>query len=149
MTDITILKRAAFYITLNKSDSKFNVNLIADVEYNEPGFQEFLEYFKNAWVFIKEQNDTYHLFINLGLCKKEHELPLPAYIKLIKMITDLNDIIINHCHSICILTEGSKKWENAYKLITKLWNPPEQRPLKFTHDENEVNLFFKINKLIK
>ena len=83
------------------------------------------------------------------MCKKEHELPLPAYIKLIKMITDLNDIIINHCHSICILTEGSEKWENAYKLITKLWNPLEQRPLKFTQDENEVNLFFKINKLIK
>ena len=29
------------------------------------------------------------LFINLGLCKKENELPLPAYIKLIKEITDL------------------------------------------------------------
>ena len=149
MADTTILKRDAFDITLNKKDSKFNVNLIADVEYNEPGFQEFLEYFKNAWLFIKEQNDIYYLFINLGLCKKEHELPLPAYIKLIKMITDLNDIIINHCHSICILTEGSEKWENAYKLITKLWNPLEQRPLKFTQDENEVNLFFKINKLIK
>ena len=61
MADITILKRDGYDITLNKNDSKFNVNLIADVEYNEPGFQEFLEYFKNTWLYIKEQNDTYYL----------------------------------------------------------------------------------------
>lgn len=149
MEEITILDREAFNIKLNPEECMFNVNLIADVEYNEPGFQEFLEYFKNTWIYIKDQKDTYYLFINLGLCKKEHELPLPAYIKLIKMITDLNDIIINHCHAICILTEGSEKWENAYKLITKLWNPPDQRPLKFTQVKDEVSLFFKTNKLIK
>ena len=65
------------------------------------------------------------------------------------MITDLNEIIINHCNCVCILTEGSEKWEKAYKLITKLWNPPEQRPLKFTQDKKDVDTFFKTNKLIK
>ena len=148
MTEVIILSREAFNITLNNKSNLFTVNIIADVEYNEEGFQEFLEYFKNTWIYIQNEKLVYYLFINLGICKKENELPLQAYIKLIKMITDLNDIIIRHCHCVCILTEGSEKWENAYNLITKLWNPPEQRPLKFTQEQEQVDIFFKSNKLI-
>ena len=148
MAEIIVLDRTAFNITLNKSTNMFSVNLIADEVYNEPGFQEFLEYFKNTWVYVKDNSLIYYLFINLGICKKENDLPLFAYIKLVKMITELNDILIYHCHSICILTEGSEKWENAYNLITKLWNPPEQRPLKFTNERKDVDIFFMINKLI-
>ena len=148
MGEVTILDREAFNIKLNNDTYIFTVNITEDVEYNEKGFQEFLEYFKNTWVYIQNEKSTYYLFINLGICKKEHELPLPAYIELIKMITDLNDIIIRHCHCICILTEGSEKWENAYNFITKLWNPPEQRPLKFTQTPKDVDSFFKTNKLI-
>ena len=148
MTEVTILSREAFNITLNNESNLFTVNITADVEYDEEGFQEFLEYFKNTWIYIQNEKLVYYLFINLGICKKEHELPLPAYIKLIKMITDLDDIIIKHCHCICILTEGSEKWENAYNIITKLWNPPEQRPLKFTQEQKEVDIFFKSNKLL-
>ena len=44
MVDITILERAAFNIKLNTDTCVFNVNLIADMEYNDEGFQEFLEY---------------------------------------------------------------------------------------------------------
>lgn len=149
MAEITILNREAFNIKLNPDEFIFSVNLVADVPYNESGFQEFLEYFKNTWIYIKDNFLTYYLFINLGICKKEHELPLPAYIKLINMITELNDIIVKHCHCICILTEGSEKWKSAYNLITKLWNPPDQRPLKFTETQTDVDLFFKMNKLIK
>ena len=46
MVDITILERDAFNIKLNTDTCVFNVNLIADMEYNDEGFQEFLEYFK-------------------------------------------------------------------------------------------------------
>tara|TARA_B100000085_G_scaffold279786_1_gene303695 strand:+ start:525 stop:977 length:453 start_codon:yes stop_codon:yes gene_type:complete len=149
MGDTIILKRPGYDITLNNQEFLFSVNLIEDVEYNEEGFQEFLEYFRTTWQYIKEKEEIYYLFINLGLCKKENELPLFAYIKLVKEITALNEIMINHCHAISILTEGSEKWENAYKLITKLWNPPEQRPLKFTCVKDDVKDFFKTNKLIK
>lgn len=148
MTDFIILSREAYNITLNNQSNLFTVNITADVEYDEEGFQEFLEYFKNTWIYIKNQSLIYYLFINLGICKKEHELPLTAYIKLIKMITELNDIIVKHCHCICILTEGSEKWETSYNLITKLWSPPDQRPLKFTQDQGEVDIFFKTNRLI-
>lgn len=149
MDEIIILSREGYNITLNPEKEMFTVNLIADVEYDEMGFQEFLKYFNNTWLYIKDNGLTYYLFINLGTCKKENELPLPAYIKLIKVITDLNDLIINHCHCISILTEGSEKWENAYNLITKLWNPPEQRSIKFTQSQTEVDLFFKTNRLVK
>ena len=149
MDETNILEREGYNITLNPEKEMFTVNLIADVVYDEEGFKEFLRYFNNTWLYIKDNSLTYYLFINLGLCKKENELPLPAYIKLIKVITDLNDLIIKHCHCISILTEGSEKWESAYNLITKLWNPPEQRPLKFTQSQNEVDLFFKTNRLVK
>ena len=148
MTEVIILSREGFNITLNNESNLFTVNITADVEYNEEGFQEFLEYFKNTWIYIQNEKKVYYLFINLGICKKEHELPLTAYIKLIKTITDLNDIMVKHCHSVCILTEGSEKWENAYNLITKLWNPPEQRPLKFTQEQEQVDIFFKTSRLI-
>tara|TARA_Y100001963_G_scaffold160184_1_gene268727 strand:- start:4165 stop:4614 length:450 start_codon:yes stop_codon:yes gene_type:complete len=149
MNEVKILERDAFNITLKPNQELFSVNLIADLEYNEEGFNEFLRYFNNTWIYIKENNNIYSLFINLGVSKKDRELPLPAYIKLIKLITDLNDIFIKHCHCICILTEGSDKWEKAYNLITKLWNPPEQRPLKFTQSNTDSDLFLKTNKLIK
>jgi hypothetical protein len=149
MDKIIILEREGYNITLNPDKEMFTVNLIADVVYDEEGFKEFLKYFNNTWLYIRDNSLAYYLFINLGICKKENELPLPAYIKLIKLITDLNDLIIKHCHCISILTEGSEKWENAYNLITKLWNPPEQRPLKFTQSQNEVDLFFKTNRLLK
>lgn len=149
MEEIILLEREAYNITLNREKEMLSVNLIADVKYDEDGFQEFLRYFENTWIYIRDNSYIYYLFINLGTSKKENELPLPAYVKLIKVITNLNDLIINHCHCISILTEGSEKWENAYNLITKLWNPPEQRPLKFTKSQDEVDLFFKTNKLLK
>ena len=148
MAEVIILSRDAFNITLNNESNLFTVNITADVEYDEEGFQEFLAYFKNTWGYVKENSLTYYLFINLGICKKEHELPLTAYIKLIGILLDLNDIIVKHCHCICILTEGSEKWENSYNLITKLWNPPDQRPLKFTQNPNDVDIFFKTTRLI-
>ena len=147
MGDVVILSRDEYNITLNPDKQMFTVNLISDTEYNETGFHEFLKYFNNTWTYIKNNNVPYYLFINLGLCKKEHELPLPAYIKLIKAITDLNDTLIKHCHAVCILSDGSEKMEDAYKLVCKLWNPSEQRPLKFTQSKEEVDLFFKTNRL--
>lgn len=149
MEKVILLEREAFNIKLDTKNDVFIVNLIADVEYDDAGFQEFLEYFKSGWVYINTNKQVYHMFINLGSVKKKNELPLHAYIKLIKMITDINEILIKHCHSICILTEGSKKWEESYNLLTKLWNPPERRPLKFTDCEEEVDIFFKTNKLLQ
>jgi hypothetical protein len=147
MSVVNIFKSESVILSLNKDTNIFNFDLIEDNPYDEKGFEECIEYFRNAWVYIKDNNLKFHLLINLGVSKKDNELPLHAYIKLIKMTTELNDIFIKHCHSVCILTEGSEKWQNSYNLITKLWNPPDKRPFKFTDNPNEVNAFFLSNKI--
>ncbi len=146
-SSVIILRSESVILSLNNDTNIFNFDLIEDTPYNKEGFDEGIEYFRNSWIYIKENNLKFHMLINLGVSKKENELPLHAYIKLIKMTTELNDIFIKHCHSACILTEGSEKWQNAYNLITKLWNPSDRRPLKFTDDPNEVNVFFSSNKI--
>lgn len=147
---ITILKRDTVEIILDKTETKeiFKVN-IADSEYNERGFEEFLLYFKNTWTVISATTEIFTLFINLGTTKHTNELPLPAYIKLLKTISDLNDKIKNNCHCICILTEGSEKWQNAYNLLIKLWDPNNSRPILFSDSKEEIDKFILINKLIK
>ena len=145
--EVILLKTDSVILNLNKETNIFNVILVEDSPYNEEGFQEALQYFEKTWVYIRDNNFKYHLLINLGVSKSENELPLHAYIKLIKNITDLNYIFIKHCHSTCILAEGSEKWQNAYNLVTKLWDPPDKRPLKFTDNPSEVNTFFLSNKI--
>tara|TARA_B100000902_G_scaffold254476_1_gene240917 strand:+ start:4019 stop:4540 length:522 start_codon:yes stop_codon:yes gene_type:complete len=150
MSDIRLIKDTPGYsIILDNEKYFFVVTLKIDVEYNEEGFEEFLLYFKNTWEYIKINGLTYHLLVNLGSSnKKENELPLGAYMKLIQVMTGINDIFIDHCHSVGILTEGSLKWKNAYELATKLWKPAKQRPLIFTEDDGEVRNFFNSHKLI-
>jgi len=149
MSVVTILDTDVINLTLDKEKKIFNVNLLDDTPYEEKGFLEGLEYFKTTWTYINTESNKYHLLINLGIGKKENELPLHAYIKLIKVITDLNSIFVNCCHSSCILSEGSEKWQSAYNLITKLWNPPDRRPLLFTQNQDEVNKFFQSNKIAR
>jgi hypothetical protein len=48
---------------------------------------------------------------------------------------------------VCIVSPGSEKWKNAYKLATKLWKPDKQRPLNFTDVANDAILFFNSHKL--
>ena len=48
MEEIILLEREAYNITLNPEKEMLSVNLIADVKYDEDGFQEFLKYFENV-----------------------------------------------------------------------------------------------------
>jgi hypothetical protein len=145
--DIYILKRPTIEIILNKTEETFIVNLISDSKYDETGFEEFLTYFKNTWSFIKEENSIYTLSVVLN-SSDNNELPLHAYMKLLKCIADINNTLNTNCHCICIFTSGSKKWQDAYTFITKLWTPTDQRPILFTEDKQERDVFLKSNKLI-
>tara|TARA_B100000927_G_scaffold236618_1_gene197291 strand:+ start:82 stop:600 length:519 start_codon:yes stop_codon:yes gene_type:complete len=150
MEDIVTIKETDSYIiTMNKSKCIYSVTLKEDKKYNEEDFEEFLNYFKNTWSYIMKNKLKYHQLINLGVNgNKDNELPLDAYIKLIKVITEINDILNNFCHSVCILTNGSVKWKNAYELATKLWKPVKQRPLLFTENSKDVESFFLTHKLM-
>jgi hypothetical protein len=51
-------------ITLNKTKGYFNITVLAN-EYNEEGYNEFLEYFKQAWVYISTENLIFYLFVEI------------------------------------------------------------------------------------
>ena len=150
MTDVAIIQDNDIYcISLDKSKSIYTIDLKQDTPYDENKFEEFLLYLKNTWEYIRENKLKYHLLVNLGVTgNKDNELPLDAYIKLIKSITEINEILNSNCHSICILTTGSTKWKTAYELVTKLWKPAKQRPLLFTDDFKHMEAFFLTQKLI-
>ena len=145
---ITIKDTTGYIITLDNVKSLFTVKLKQEEEYNEPKYDEFLLYLENTWEYIKNNNLMYHLLVDLeGTGNKENELPLGAYMKLVKTLTTINSTLNNHCHSVCILTSGSEKWKTAYEFATKIWSPDKKRPLMFTENINDVATFFNSHKL--
>tara|TARA_B100000787_G_scaffold166115_1_gene150854 strand:- start:8248 stop:8763 length:516 start_codon:yes stop_codon:yes gene_type:complete len=145
---ITIKDTSGYIITLDNVKFLFTVKLKQEEEYDEPKYDEFLLYLENTWGYIKNNNLTYHLLVDLqGTGNKENELPIGAYMKLIKTLTAINSTLNNHCHSVCILTSGSEKWKTAYQFATKLWSPHKQRPLIFTENIDDVASFFNSHKL--
>ena len=82
--EIYILDRPSVKIILNKTSELFTVNLLSDNGYDQDGFNEFLQYFKNTWELIHTSNEIFKLYINLETAK-DNELPLPAYMNLLKL----------------------------------------------------------------
>lgn len=145
----TILDRPSVNIKLNSETMLFQVNILSDEKYNEAGFEEFLEYFKKTWEYIKSNSEIYFLIINITSSTEENELPLTAFIKLIHVIVQLHDIFCSHMHACSIISKGAKKWQDAYELVTKLYKHPDQRPLMFTESEEDCKKFFQLNQIIK
>lgn len=146
--EIYILDRPTVKIILNKKIELFTVRILSNDEYNHEGFEEFLNYFRNTWKVVNSSDEIYTLYVDIQP-EKDTELPLQAYMNLLKCITDVNEILKTNCHCICIFTNDAKKWQDAYNFITVLWNPKENRPIKFTDNEEDKTLFIKSNKLIK
>tara|TARA_B110000977_G_scaffold57880_2_gene78624 strand:+ start:17916 stop:18365 length:450 start_codon:yes stop_codon:yes gene_type:complete len=145
--EILILDRPSVNIILNKKTEMFIVNLSSHEEYDPEGFEEFLTYFKNTWKIIHDSNELFKLYINLQ-ASKDNELPLTAYMSLLKCITDINDMLKTNCHCICIYTREYEKWQNVYTFITNLWNPKNNRPMLFTDNDNDKTIFLQSNRLI-
>ena len=142
-----VLDRPSVDINLDSDKSMFIVNIKTDEKYDEAGFQEFIEYFKNTWKYISEQGLCYYMIINIA-ANGENDLPLSAFINLVQTITGLHEIFVKHLHSCCIISSGAKKWQDAYDFITKFYKPPDQRPLKFTEDTESAKIFLLSNKII-
>ena len=140
---IVLLDTANAKITLNKTKSYFNITVLAN-EYNEEGYNEFLEYFKQSWIYISKENLVFYLFIEIE-GKENLEFPLDVYVKLIKCISSVDTIIKKHCHCMCILTKGHCKWREYLDFLTNLIKPP--RPLLLTDNKKEADTFLNSNKL--
>lgn len=146
--EIYILDRPTVKIILNKKSELFTVRILSNDEYNPEGFEEFLNYFRNTWKIVNSSDEIYKLYIDIQP-EKDNELPLHAYMNLLKCITDVNEILKTNCHCICIFTKDAKKWQYAYNFITTLWNPKENRPIMFTDSIDNKTLFLQSNKLIR
>ncbi len=142
-----LFQRPSVNIIFDKNEKLYEVNITNEEKYNEPGFVEFLTYFKLCWELIEKEKDIYFMVINID-AEGEEDLPLTAFIRLIKVISELNEIFKKHLHSCCIISNGSKKWQDVYDLITKIYKPPDQRPLKFTNDKEHAKLFLISNQII-
>jgi len=142
-----VFNRPSVNINLDNDSKMFEVNITNDEKYNESGFLEFIRYFKSTWKYVSDQNDIYFMIINIT-AHGENDLPLTAFIKLIQTITELHELFSKHLHSCCIYSSGAKKWQDAYELITKLYKPKDQRPLRFTENIEEGKLFLISNQII-
>lgn len=142
-----VLDRPSVNIIIEQTTKMLEVNIKNDEKYNEVGFLEFIEYFKTTWELISGKKEIYFMVINI-CAEGEQDLPLTAFIKLIQTITELNNLFCKHLHSCCIISCGAKRWQDAYELITKIYKPPNQRPLKFTEDKEEAKLFLISNQII-
>lgn len=151
MESYTLIKETDGYkITLDDSNEIFNVTLKTENKYNEELFNEFLLYFTNTWQYIHKKKLNYYLLIELrNSSTSKNDIPLDGYMKLIKSILDINNILNINCHCICIISGGDEAWKTAYTFVTKLFTPDKQRPLLFTEDDDEKNTFFKSHRIIK
>lgn len=145
----TILDRPSVNIKLSKDTFIYEVNITSDEKYDEEGFDEFLEYFKQTWEYIQKENKIYFLRINIISNSSENELPLTAFIKLIQVILKLHNIFCAHMHACSIISTGAKKWQDAYDLVTRLYKHPDQRPIMFTESQEDCKKFFQLNQIIK
>jgi hypothetical protein len=140
---VVLLDKPTVKITLNKTKSYFNIIVHAE-KYDEEGYNEFLEYFKMAWVYISSEKMVFYLFIEIE-GKEDLEFPLDVYIKLIRCISSIDHNIKNNCHCMCILTNGSLKWKEYLDFLTNLIKPP--RPLLLTDSKKEAQTFLNSNTL--
>lgn len=143
--DILITKDVS--ITYSKQKEILNFTLLNNTTYDKDGFKQSLDYIKNTWTYFKDNQIKATFLINLNV-SSTNDLPLDAYISLIEVIKFVNDILITNCHCIIILTKDADKWKGIYDFITKLWCPPDQRPLEFFHEGDDVTQFILKNKLV-
>ena len=134
-------------ISLDTEKFIFKIDVIKSDEYNEEAFNDFLKYYKQTWLYIKENNLKYHSMISvLDINDKTVSLPLTAIVKLISVLMELNDVFDKCLHSTC-LTINDEKWKDTINLILTLYKPP--RPFKLENNQDEINKFFHCNKIVE
>ena len=147
MEPVDILSTKDVSIIYSKKEELLKLILINNTSYDKDGFKQSLNYIKNTWTYFKDNQLKATFLINLNI-SSSNDLPLDAYISLIEVIKFVNDILITNCHCIIILTKDPDKWKGIYDFLTKLWCPPEQRPIGFFYHEEESSAFILKNKLI-
>ena len=95
-----------------------------------------LEYFKNFWTLVKEQNAMYYLIIKINSIGV---YPLNFYNNLVNFLMDLNDIFKNHLHACAFLCNSDCPLTILKPLFTMY---KFERPLSICNSYEEVLIFF-------
>lgn len=131
-------------------DTKYKIITfdVLNSSYSKENSITVLEYFKNFWVLVKEQNAKYYLIIKINSIGI---YPLSFYNNLVKCLMELNDIFKTNLHSCAFLcTDNSpltmlKPLFNMYKSNRPftVCNSYEDIIVYFNKPENQLCINYK------
>jgi len=109
--------------------------------YNKTESTTILEYIKNFWIIAKENKKKYHFIINI------HNLgvyPLSLFTKIIKYLSEIEDIFKYHLHSSCVIL-NSETFLSILKPLFNIYKP--SRPFTFVKNKTDAFYYLKNNTL--
>tara|TARA_B100000287_G_C20639788_1_gene783045 strand:- start:1638 stop:2063 length:426 start_codon:yes stop_codon:yes gene_type:complete len=137
-----ILKRNSYSVTINEEKCLFKININSIDPYNEEGLVEFLTYFKNTWLFLKDGDKKYKLYAEFESKGYEHDIPLIAYTKIAITMLEINKTLEDKMTSVCIFSDNTEQWNSGFKIITAFWDK-NKTPILLTDSKETVNEFLK------
>ena len=142
---VTIIEKEDFSIIIDKESSIFNIDFRGNEKFNMESYNEFIEYFRNTWQYIYDNNLKYFILIKVS-DEKKNNIPLDAIVKLIQVLNDMNHIRKKCLHSIVVVTKDAETWRGLYDFIEKFRPPDDRNAILFTNNINDSNEFFSKNK---
>jgi hypothetical protein len=140
ITSLIKLDTVHLYIDIKKKIMTFDV---LNSVYSKENTITVLEYFKNFWLLVQEQNSKYFLIIKINSIGV---YPLSFYSNLITVLSNLDNIFKNHLHSCVFICKDNnpllilKPLFTSYKL-TRPYNirkTYEEALIFFNEEQNQV-----------
>ena len=132
---ITLVKLSTVHLFVDKKNKIITFDVLNST-YSKENSIIVLEYFKNFWTLVKEQNTNYYLIIKIG---NIGVYPLSFYNNLVKCLMELNNIFKSHLHACAFLCSTDspltmlKPLLNMYKL---------NRPLTVCNSYEDIIVYF-------
>lgn len=132
---ITLVKLSTVHLYVDTKNKIITFDVL-NSNYSRENSITVLEYFKNFWALIKEQNAKYYLIIKISSIGV---YPLSFYNNLVKCLMELNDIFKTNLHACAFLCSTDspltmlKPLFNMYKL---------NRPLTVCNSYEDIIVYF-------
>lgn len=132
---ITLVKLSTvhLYVDLKKKIIVFDV---LNSTYSKENSITVLEYFKNFWILVKEQNACYYLIIKINSIGV---YPLNFYNNLVKCLMELNDIFTTNLHSCAFLCTNDSPLTMLKPLFSMY---KSNRPFTVCNNYEDIMIYF-------
>ena len=148
--NITIIyQNSIIVLYLDIVNKIFYVEIINGT-YNKDLFLEAIEYYKNFWIMIDNENKninngTYNKYNQVFIFENVSIYPLDFYSNIFNTLKSLEPIFINNLISSCLVNNS-----NAVEILRPLLNMYQAvRPFKFVKNLEEGYSFFNENSITK